>query len=70
MKDYKVVSRHDEDLADGRIGHPGEIVQLTAEQEKEDHNKRLIEDGLIIEAAKKKPTKTDKANTDKRGDNS
>jgi hypothetical protein len=47
-------------LEDGRVIVPGEKVDLTPEQMRDPHNKRLIDDRHIIEvkSAKKKEVKT------------
>lgn len=48
------ISNHVEDLADGSIVAPGETVSLTEKQLSEPHNKRLVDEGLLIEAAEEK----------------
>lgn len=35
-------------LADGRVVTPGIIVELTKEDEKDEHNKRLIDEGQLV----------------------
>jgi len=45
--EYRVVSDHPEDLADGRQVGPGEFVKNVDPDEP--HNRRLIDDGRIIE---------------------
>lgn len=36
-------------LSDGRIAVPGEQVALDNDAQKDDHNKRLIEEGQLVE---------------------
>lgn len=50
-----------QDLADGSFVPPGETVELTAAQQKEPHNQRLIDEGVL-------EPKTPKAKPDKEGD--
>lgn len=50
--DYKFIGNHPEDLADGRLLVPGEVVQLSPDELKEPHNARYIEEGLLINAGK------------------
>lgn len=39
-------------LADGRVVVPGEPFDLSVDDQKDQHNKRLIEEGQIVEAPK------------------
>lgn len=48
MKQYVSRSRHPVDLADGRLVEPGGTVEVDTE---DPHNKRLIEDGALIQAS-------------------
>lgn len=48
MTEYRNVSDHVEDLASGQTLGPGEAVDLDKDAMKEDHNKRLIEEGSLI----------------------
>lgn len=41
-------------LADGRVLIPGEPVELDPDQAKEPHNKRLIDEGQLVEQKAKK----------------
>lgn len=43
-----------QDLADGKVLAPGETVDLSAEQAKEPHNKRLIDEGALVKPSAKK----------------
>lgn len=45
---YKSVSTHVEDLSDGRSVAPGDSVTLTAEELKDPHNARLVDEGVFI----------------------
>jgi hypothetical protein len=47
------VSAHPEDLASGRSVAPGERFHLSADDQKEPANKRLIDEGLILISTKK-----------------
>lgn len=46
--EYKCVSSHPEDLVSGRVLGVGETVTLEEADVSEPHNRRLIEDGLLI----------------------
>jgi hypothetical protein len=35
-------------LADGRVAIPGELIEISAEDAKDEHNKRLIEEGQLV----------------------
>lgn len=62
----KCVSRHVEDLADGRVIAPGETVfDVDAN---EGHNKSLVERGAIIVLDKKQAKANQGANTEPKGD--
>lgn len=52
--EYRVTSSHPEDLADGRVVGPGEVVSDV--DISIPHNQRLLDDGAIvkIQVAKKK----------------
>jgi hypothetical protein len=60
---------HPEDLASGRVISPGESVKLTDDELKEPHNKRLIDEGVLLEKqqAKKEPEPKGEGNN-KQGD--
>jgi hypothetical protein len=49
----RCVSAHPEDLASGRSVAPGERFHLSADDQKEPANKRLIDEGLILISTKK-----------------
>lgn len=51
---HRNISSHVEDLHDGRVVEPGGFAELTVEEEKEPHNARLIEEGLLIPAPEAK----------------
>lgn len=56
-------SRSFTDLASGRPVVPGEKFNLSAEEQKDDHNQRLIDSGTIIpvgEPQKQRSQKTEK----------
>ena len=53
MSGYTVASRHPEDLASGRTVAPGEKVPANAVDPKDDHDKRLIDEGILVQAKKK-----------------
>lgn len=57
---YKLVSSHAEDLADGSVVAPGEVIPKL--DEKDPHNKRLLDEGRLIKVseAKKSPANNDK----------
>jgi hypothetical protein len=57
MTEYRCTSRHSEDLADGRVVAPGEVATLSADQQKDAHNQRLIEEGGLVEIAKPKTSR-------------
>ena len=44
---YLPAGNHPIDLADGRIVGPGESFKLTAEEQKDPHNKRYIDEGVF-----------------------
>lgn len=45
---YRCVSDHIEDLADGRMVGPGEVVELEEDSLREDHNERLFAEGKLV----------------------
>lgn len=47
MDEFRHVGRHSEDLADGRVVSPGESVELSAEDQRDPHNKRLLDEGIL-----------------------
>lgn len=49
-----------QDLADGKVLAPGEVADLSAEQQKEPHNQRLIDDGRLVKTTAK-PKENDPA---------
>lgn len=51
MAEYKVNSRHVEDLANGRPVEPGQVVDLSSEDVEKPHNQRLIEEGVLLPVA-------------------
>lgn len=57
---YKSVSTHVEDLSDGRSVAPGDSITLTAEELKDPHNARLIDEGVFIVVEETKEDKTEK----------
>lgn len=62
MGEYKHVGVHAEDLADGRMLGPGEIVELDEEQIAEPHNARLLGEGILLSLdAQENPDATDGA---------
>lgn len=52
-----------QDLADGKVLAPGEKADLSAQQQKEPHNQRLIDEGRLT-AASAKQTDTEKEGDD------
>lgn len=54
MPKYKHVGSHPEDLASGRVVAPGELVDLKGDEVSDPHNKRLIDEEILVEAAAKK----------------
>lgn len=53
--EYKLVGlNHPQDLANGRMLAPGEVVKLSAVEEKEPHNAALIEEGILVEVPPEK----------------
>lgn len=59
--DVKSVSTHVEDLASGRTVEPGEVIHMTEKEAADPHNKRLLDEGILIHAVegKKKEGGTD-----------
>ncbi len=51
--EYLVSSTHPEDLTGGRIVVPGEVV--SGINVKDEHTKRLIDEGRLVKLAAKKP---------------
>lgn len=51
---YLPAGNHLIDLADGRIVGPGDTVKLSADDLKEDHNKRYIDEGILLKLEKTK----------------
>lgn len=49
---YLNTRRVPQDLADGRNVAPGQATSLTAKQQKEPHNKRLIDEGVLAPVKK------------------
>lgn len=49
--DYRYVGPHLDDLHDGRIVEPGQLVTLTHEQATDPHNQQRIQTGLLVLAA-------------------
>lgn len=58
MGRYRFVGDHADTLASGSPVGPGDFVDLTDEESGEPHNKMLIDDGSLIEAAEEKSTKS------------
>jgi hypothetical protein len=56
---FKLIGGHPEDLADGRVLVPGTYTDLTVEQQEDEHNKRLIDEGLLIPAGDPQETPDD-----------
>lgn len=54
MEDFKVGGTHPVDLASGRLVEPGEVVTLSAADQKEQHNALLIKEGLLFKAVEGK----------------
>lgn len=65
-EDYKVVSDHAEDLADGRVLAPGEVVKLSKEDLEDPHNQRLLEEGKLLDV--KANLREDSKNTEGKED--
>lgn len=61
MSRYMSVSRHAEDLADGRVLAPGERADIDPEAP---HNQALIEDGRLIPAPEPAPKRARNRNED------
>lgn len=51
---YRFVGLHTEDLASGQPLGPGDYVELDDEDFEDAHNKRFLDEGLLIEAPKSK----------------
>jgi hypothetical protein len=51
---YRNVGAHAEDLDDGRVVGVGEEVELNKDDLKSLHNKRLIDEGTLIEIPQEK----------------
>lgn len=50
--DFKHIGSHAEDLSDGRTVGPGQTVTLKADEQRDPHNKRLIEEGIFLRIEK------------------
>jgi hypothetical protein len=46
--EYRLVGSHPEDLADGRTIAVDDVVSLSTEEAGHPHNKRLIDDGVLL----------------------
>lgn len=73
MSDFLFVGTHVEDLASGRTLAPGEEVTLSGDELNDPHNKRLVDDGVLIPksvAAEPEPDKGkgSKKSTGREGD--
>jgi hypothetical protein len=53
MSGFTVASKHPEDLASGRTVAPGEKVPTGAVDLKDPHDKRLVDEGVLVKAEKK-----------------
>lgn len=62
MTQYRCTSRHSEDLADGRVIAPGDVATLNADDVKDPHNQRLIDEQLLVEIPAKTKTSRQAAN--------
>lgn len=51
---YKLVGGHAEDLADGRVLEPGQQAPLTSAEADDAHNRRLLDEGLLVKVAAEK----------------
>lgn len=51
MTDYRYVGRAPQDLTGGRVLASGEYVTLDKEAANDEHNKRLIEEGLLMKVS-------------------
>lgn len=60
MSNFIYLGSYPETLADCRPVAPGAQVSLSAQELKEPHNKRLIDEGKLVEL-KQKPTRSKKA---------
>lgn len=60
MKFYVSVDASPETLASGQPLIPGETINLKAEEVKDEHNKRIIESGSLIEVKEEKSGGGDK----------
>lgn len=69
VQQHKNVGKHAEELAGGRVVGPGEVVDLSAEDASDEHNKRLIDEGIFIEV-EAQPESKDKKSTSKQGEGS
>jgi hypothetical protein len=59
MKVYVPLDATDTILASGRAGVPGETFDLSAEEAKDPHNKRLLDEGHILAVEPKAKKKED-----------
>jgi len=64
--EYRNVGDHPEDLHDGRIVGVGDMVELTSKDLDESHNKRLVEEGILISTSEQ--GEPEKRTTKKGGD--
>lgn len=51
---YDAEARRPQDLASGGVLAPGDTVELSADEQKKPHNKRLIDEG-VLRAQKETP---------------
>ena len=59
---FRVCSTHPEDIACGQMVGPGEITKNV--NPKHAHDKRLIEEGVLVEQPSKRPPQKDKKQED------
>jgi hypothetical protein len=52
-KEFRVVENHPVDLTGGQVVAAGEFVELDAAEQKDPHNKALIDEGALLPVPKK-----------------
>lgn len=69
---FRFVGDHADTLASGSPVGPGDYVELTDEESAETHNKMLIDDGKLLEAAEEQQqsTKTSRSTGANKGEES
>jgi len=54
VRQFKFIGQHLDDLADGRIIEPGQVVHLGPDEVNHQHNAQRISEGILIEVEKER----------------